>query len=207
LEKSLKWRDFCSLHPDEVQSNFASGASTSPHTGRWAAFDALGLDNVKLHADATYSDTLAQSPTSSGQGLTAFQLTSVKFIPTLSVTYELNLGQLTKARRQWKTEQEVGLARKNRYETDRQKLLEAYAQFETARDVFLEAQDSSAAARTAFYKLREQAIVVLSLAHYYPAGTDTSNTVPKTLDSWLQAEYTQLQQTGRALAQATTPGR
>jgi len=194
LKEEVDSRPAAAILPSSGSGSGSGSASgpNSPHVGRFARFDAIVLDNMKLHADGTYSDTLAKSLTSDGQNLTPFQLTGVKFIPTFSLTYEVKLGDLTKAHRQWVTakqgqDQKNAAERQARaqkdadYASELQKLLAAYVQFQELRAQFLDAQQKQQGASTAFYKLKAQAVAVLATAHY---SASVEN-------DWLAAEYQQ----------------
>jgi hypothetical protein len=150
-----------SLSAAEIES--ASGNSSGLHAGRWAALNSLVVDNLKLDVQGAYSDTLQRSLASDGQ-LSAFQLSGVKFVPTYSLTYELGLGQLTKAKRGWRSANQFRQDLNTVYQKQLATLHAAYAQFEELRAEFLAASPSIQ--QTDFYKLKEQAVNVLATAHY-----------------------------------------
>lgn len=145
----------------------AAGGSSSPVSDSFSTLDSLVLHNLKFHVDGTYSDTLARSQQNGSQTLTPFQLSGVKFQPTVSLTYEVNLDQLTGAGRQWHEAQ-----RRAQWDRDVQsraalaQLENDYLKFEQLQSAMITAlRAHSGKMDTAFYKLKAQAVQVLNSAH------------------------------------------
>lgn len=74
-------------------------APTDPEVGRAAAWKTALWDNLTVHADGTFTETLERT-LQTGGALTRFQLTGVKFVPTICRLssnserrpYDLNAG-------------------------------------------------------------------------------------------------------------------
>jgi hypothetical protein len=158
----------------------AAGGSSSPVSDSFSTLNSLVLHNLKFHVDGTYSDTLAKSQQNGSQTLTPFQLTGVKFQPTISLTYEVTLDQLTGARHQWHEAQRRAQWDRDKENTAALTQLESdYLKLEQLRFAMLAALHAhSASIDTAFYKLKAQAVEVLNSAH------DPGNA----LETWLAQE-------------------
>ncbi len=174
LEASLM-ESVCMQSAAEIESS--AGNNSSLRTGRWAALNSLFVDNMKLDVQGAYSDTLQRTVESDGQ-LTAFQLSGVKFVPTYSLTYELNLGQLTKAKRGWRSASKARRDQITAFDKALPALFSAYVQFEASRADFLSQKDQSARSAS-FYKVKAAAVTALGAAHYSE----------RTEEAWALAEY------------------
>jgi hypothetical protein len=174
LEFSLK--EDVDQRPAEAIESSAGG--NSKHLGRWGAFDSLFLDNVKLHADGTYSETLKSSLEPNTNVLAPLKLSGAQFIPTYSITYEVKLGQLTKAGRTWVSANQVQRDRASAYSKELESLRMDYVQFEQLRAAFLAGVTKSDSNASSFYQLKAQAVKVLAEANY----------PRRVLNPWLEAE-------------------
>ncbi len=120
---------------------------SDPEVGRETAWKTAVWDNIKIHGDATQTETLeSATPTGATPGqLTKFGLTGFKFIPSIWVAYEANVGQLITAWRQKRAGKNLRLGQKLYQNEELQKLRKAYADFEELRAEFLEAIAASEA--------------------------------------------------------------
>jgi hypothetical protein len=152
----------------------SSGASSPVIPSRFSTWDSAILNNLTFHVDGTYSDTLQRSQMNGSETLTPFQLTGVKFQPTVSLTYQVNLGQLTSARRQWSAALHAQQQAQAKAQWDRAvqsqaafaELEKDYVAYEKLKAQFDTAQAAHTLNADAFYQLKAQALQVLNSAHY-----------------------------------------
>lgn len=158
------------------------GAPGDPEQGRMAALSTAILNNLKFHTDLTYTRTIARSLEPGTTILAPFALSGVKYIPTVSVIYEANLGQAASALNQLRKSGGLAHTRQEYLESEAQKLRLAYSGFEKLRADFRDAISPAASAGplagaaspagisqpknicSKFYEMKGKAIEVLSMA-------------------------------------------
>jgi aminopeptidase N len=123
-------------------------APGDPDVGKSPAWKTSLWDNVTIHVDATGTNTLENQLNSAATGLTKFQLTGVKFIPTAYLAYQANIGQFITAVRQSRAGRNLAAGKALYQEGETEKLRNAYASFEELRAEFMEKLANRAASQS-----------------------------------------------------------